>query len=520
MLLTLADYLDQAAAKNPDGEAWVASGTLPTSVTYEGLHARSGAVAGALQASGLDRGDRCAFFLRNRGEIIDLWFGMARSETIAVPVNFRSVDRELGHVLADAEPKVLITEPELLPVVESLRARGGGHDVRCVVLGDDAAVPDWAIPYGEWISSGDGRPADRRPTDPETPFFIGFTSGTTGAPKGAVVGHRGLIRNSLSLMLDYGAPSERGDRFLTLMPMFHSNSTWFGVTCVMAAATNVIAPGHSFDPEAVLALIDERRITHTSVVPTMLKLLVDLGPDIIGRYDLRSLHRFLCGSAPISAALKQQVETTLGCTVNEGYGATETGIVSSLRAGDPPDKKSSVGRPTIGMEVEIRDPDGHPVETGTVGEVWIRGEAVLLTEYRGRPDATAKALRPDGWCSAGDMGRLDKDGFLFLADRKNDLIISGGENVYPSEVESILLMHPAVAEAAVVGQPDAHWGEVVRAVIALRPGHEADVAELQTHCRRELAGFKIPRILDFVDALPKSPTGKILRRLVRAPADS
>ncbi|KWX67457.1 class I adenylate-forming enzyme family protein [Mycobacterium sp. NAZ190054] len=515
MLLTLADYLDQAAAKNPDGEAWVAA---EQSVTYEGLHQRSGAVSRALQASGLDRGDRCAFFLRNRGEIIDLWFGMARSGSVAVPVNFRSVERELHHVFDVADPQVLVTEPGLVPVVDALRLRGTGRDVRYVVLGAPGEVPPWAVPYDEWLADGDGRPADRRPAEPDVPFFIGFTSGTTGAPKGAVVGQRGMIRNCLSLMLDYGGPSERGDRFLTVMPMFHSNSTWFGIACVMAAATNVIWPGASFDPRAMLASIEEQRITHTSVVPTMLKRLVDLGPDIVGQYDLSSLRRFLCGSAPISAALKQQVETELRCSVSEGYGATETGIVSSLRPNDPPDKKSSVGRPIIGMEVEIRDPRGHPVEVGTVGEVWIRGESVLLTEYYGRPDATAKALLPDGWCSAGDMGRLDKDGFLFLADRRSDLILSGGENVYPSEVESVLLMHPAVAEAAVVGHPDAEWGEVVRAVVALRPGHEVNVPDLQTHCRGELAGFKIPRIVEVVDELPKSPTGKILRRLLREPA--
>lgn len=512
MLLTLADYLDQAAAKNPDGEAWVQG---ERSVTYRDLLERSAAVSRALQASGLERHDRCAFFLRNRGEIVDLWNGMARSTVTAAPVNFRSVERELSHVISVSEPKILITESCFLPVVSAVRERGLARAVEYVVIGERGEIPEWATSYDDWLARGAGSPDDRRPTDAEAPFFIGFTSGTTGAPKGAVVSHRGLIRNGLSLIGEYGAPSERDDRFLTVMPMFHSNSTWFGVTCVMAAATNVIAPGPSFDPEAILDTLAQQRITHTSVVPTMLKRLVDLGQDRAGAYDLGSMRYFLCGSAPISAALKDQVESHLGCVVNEGYGATETGIVSSLRPGDPPDKKASVGRPVIGMQVQIRDPNGKPLPEDTVGEVWVRGESVLLTEYRGRPEATAEALQPDGWCTAGDMGRLDKDGYLFLADRKNDLIISGGENIYPSEVESVLLMHPAVAEVAVVGQADADWGEIVRAVVALRPGQHADLAELQTHCRRDLAGFKIPRVITFVDELPKSPTGKILRRMVR-----
>ncbi|MDF2825949.1 MAG: long-chain-fatty-acid--CoA ligase, partial [Mycobacterium sp.] len=414
-----------------------------------------------------------------------------------------------------SEPKVLITESCFLPVVRAVRERDPGRGVQYVVLGELDEIPDWAISFEVWLARGAGRSADRRPTDAGEPFFIGFTSGTTGAPKGALVSHRGLIRNGLSLISEYGAPSERDDRFLTVMPMFHSNSTWFGVSCVMAGATNVIAPGPSFDPEAILATIAAQRITHTSVVPTMLKRLVDLGQERAGAHDLGSMRYFLCGSAPISAALKEQVETYLKCSVNEGYGATETGIVSSLRPGDPPDKKASVGRPVIGMQVEIRDPAGKPLPADTVGEVWVRGESVLLTAYRGRPEATAEALRPDGWCTAGDMGSLDKDGYLFLADRKNDLIISGGENIYPSEVESVVLTHPAVAEAAVVGHPDDDWGEIVRAVVALRPGRQLEVGELQSHCRRDLAGFKIPRIVEFVDELPKSPTGKILRRMVR-----
>ena len=512
MLLTLADYLDQAAAKNPDGEAWVQG---QRSVTYGDLHRRSALVSRALQASGLQQEDRCAFLLRNCGEIVDLWFGMARCGVTAAPVNFRSVERELCHVIAVSEPLILITETSFLPVVAAARERLTDRALEYVVIGRPDEIPDWAVPYDTWLTRGEGRSTDRRPADPETPFFLGFTSGTTGAPKGALVSHRGLIRNGLSLIAEYGAPSERDHRFLTVMPMFHSNSTWFGISCVMAAATNVIAPGPSFDPEAILATIAAQRITHTSVVPTMLKRLVDVGQERASAHDLGSLKHFLCGSAPISAALKDEVESHLRCSVNEGYGATETGIVSSLRPGDPPDKKSSVGRPVIGMQVQIRDPDGKAVPAGTVGEVWVRGESVLLTAYRGRPDATAEALHPDGWCTAGDMGSLDKDGYLFLADRKNDLIISGGENVYPSEVENVLLMHPAVAEVAVVGQADAHWGEIVRAVVACKPGARCDVADLQSHCRRELAGFKVPRVVDLVDELPKSPTGKILRRLVR-----
>ncbi|GAA0193764.1 fatty acid--CoA ligase [Cytobacillus oceanisediminis] len=512
MLLTLSDHLDQSAAKNPGGQAWVHG---DRAVTYTELVDRTAAVARALLMSGLDKGDRCAFLLRNRGEVVDLWFGMARVGVVAVPVNFRSVERELLHVLHDAEPRLLLVEPALLPVAAAARERDPELDVRFVVLGTPEETPAWAETYDDWLAAGSGSPIDARTVDPDSPFFIGYTSGTTGRPKGAVVPHRGLVRNSLSLMLEYRAPSERDDRFLTLMPMFHSNSTWFGVTCAMAGATNVISPDLSFDASRVLGLLESERITHTSVVPTMLKLLVDLGPEALTGRDLSHLRRFLCGSAPISVNLKRSVEELLGCEVGEGYGATETGIVSSLRTEDPPEKKASVGRPVVGAEVEIRDPFGRVLPAGEVGEVWIRGETILLSEYWRNPAATASTLEKSGWCSVGDMGCLDEDGYLFLADRKNDLIISGGENVYPSEVEGVLLTHDAVAESAVVGRPDERWGEIVRAVVSLRPGHETTAEEIQAHCRRELAAYKIPRVVEFVDELPKNPTGKILRRVVR-----
>lgn len=509
MRMNLNQFLGQSVAKRGAAVAWEWG---DTSMTYAEFGERVDRIAAAVAAAGLRLGDRCAFLLHNRPEILELYFGLAARGVVAVPVNFRSVEREITHVLDDSSPRVLVFEEALLPVVAEVRDRTPDRTISYVIIGSG---PRWAKRYDEWLAESAEYEPEQVIVEPDAPFFLAYTSGTTGAPKGAVITHAGLIRNNLSLMLEYGAASETRSRFLTLMPMFHSNSTWFATGCMMVGGTNIIHPTGKFDARDVLRTIADRHITHTSVVPTMLKMMADLGPDAVRGLDLSSLEWFLCGSAPISLALKREVESTFQVRVSEGYGSTETGLVSSLRMSDPDSKKASVGRATIGTEISVRDHEGRACGIGEVGDVWTRGETVLLTEYWKNPAATAKAFDEDRWLTVGDMGYLDEDGFLFLTDRKNDLIISGGENVYPSEVEGVLLTHPDIAEVAVVPLPDDHWGQVVRAVVALKPGHRLSAAEVVAHARAGLAGFKVPRVVDFVDALPKNSTGKILRRLVR-----
>ncbi|MTD52550.1 class I adenylate-forming enzyme family protein [Amycolatopsis pithecellobii] len=510
MQLNLNDYLDQSGTKYGAEPAWK-SGSRQA--TYAELVATAGTVAGALTSAGVALGDRAAFLLRNCPEILELHAGMSRAGVVAVPLNFRSVARELAHVVNDSGSRVVVFGEEFADAMDEVRGIVD-PDIRYVMVGPSAA-PRWATPYGEWLDGGAPKAGLRVEIDPAHPYFIGYTSGTTGAPKGAVISHRALIRHVLALMLEYGAPSQPRDRFLSLMPMFHSNGTWFATAAMMAGALNVIHPSGGFDPREVMRVVAAERITHTSVVPTMLRMMVAIDPGELASLDTSSLTTILVGSAPVTLSLKREAERVLDVKVNEGYGATETGVVTSLRPGDPDEKQASVGRPTMGRAVSIRDDQGRECPVGTAGEIWTRGEGVLLDHYWNNPEATRAAFDASGWCAVGDMGYLDSDGYLFLTDRKHDMIISGGENVYPTEVESVLLDHPAVAEAAVIGLAHEHWGETVQAVVALKPGQVVTPQDLIEFSRAGLADFKVPRSVRFVDELPKSSTGKILRRLVR-----
>ena len=510
----LNDYLDQSCSKYGAELAWKFGSRQ---ATYGELGATSRTIAGALTSAGITMGDRAAFLLKNCPEVIEMHAGMSRVGAIAVPLNFRSVARELAHVLNDSESRVVVFGEEFVDTMDEVR-RIVAADTRYVMVGS-ADAPAWSASYAEWLQSGVQTAGLKSEIPSEQPYFIGYTSGTTGAPKGAVISHRALIRHVLALMLEYGAPSEPRDRFLTLMPMFHSNGTWFATAAVMAGALNVIQPSGGFDPREVLRAVAAERITHTSVVPTMLRMMVSIDPGDLALLDTSSLTSILVGSAPVTLNLKRDAERVLGAKVNEGYGATETGVVTSLRPGDPEEKHASVGRPTMGREVAIRDDQGRRCPVGTPGEIWTRGEGVLLDHYWNNPDATRAAFDTSGWVTVGDMGYLDADGYLFMTDRKHDMIISGGENVYPTEVESVLLGHPAVLEAAVVGMAHEHWGETVQAVIVLKSGEMVTAEDLVAFARTGLADFKVPRSVRFVDELPKSSTGKILRRLVRNAAN-
>jgi len=511
----LNDYLEQAGSKYGAEPAWKFGSRQGT---YGELVVTAGNVAGALVSAGIATGDRAAFLLKNCPEVIEMHAGMSRVGAIAVPLNFRSVARELAHVVNDSDSRVVVFGEEFIDAMDEVRGIVA-PDTRYVMVGSSDA-PRWSTPYAEWLDHGARKSGPKTEINPEHPYFIGYTSGTTGAPKGAVISHRALIRHVLTVMLEYGGPSEPRDRFLSLMPMFHSNGTWFGTAAMMAGALNVIHPSGGFDPREVLRVIAAERITHTSVVPTMLRMMVSVDSDDLARLDTSSLASILVGSAPVTLSLKREAERVLGAKVNEGYGSTETGVVTSLRPGDPDKKQASVGRPTIGREVSIRGDHGRECPVGTAGEIWTRGEGVLLDHYWNNPEATRAAFDSSGWCTVGDMGYLDADGYLFMTDRKHDMIISGGENVYPTEVESVLLDHPAVSEAAVVGIANEHWGETVQAVVVPKPGQTVTSEDLIEFCRVGLADFKVPRSVRFVGELPKSATGKILRRLVRDAAST
>lgn len=514
---TLVEALDLAVARDGDAPA-VRWGDR--ALTYGELAARVHRVAAGFAGLGLVPGDRVAIWAPNTGEFVELYLGAAAGGQIAVPVNFRFTPTEADHVLGDARPAALVIASEHLDTFARTRFAGEhGADLPVLVLSDGllaARHPDPAglgatRDYEPWLAAQDPAGTAHRPTA-EDPFFIGYTSGTTGFPKGAVVAQGPMIDNARQLIAEY-ADLGPDDRFLTLMPLFHSNSTWFAVTCVLTGATNVVAPSGGLDGRRIVELVDHHGVTATSVVPTILRMMLEGHRELGLRGS--TLRFLLSGSAPMTPALKTEIVETFDAALFEGYGATETGIVTSLPAEEQLDHLRSVGRVVTGKQIELRDPHGVPVPVGEVGELWVRGEGVLLTEYRGLPEATAEARDADGWLTVGDMARIDAEGYVELVDRKKDMIISGGENVYPTEVEEVLLQHEAVAEVAVVGLPDERWGERVHAVVVPPLGVEPDRDELLAVARAQLASYKLPRSIDVVPELPRTPTGKIQRRRVR-----
>jgi len=502
--LLVGNLLASSASKFPE-KTLVTFGTQR--FTYRMVDERANRLANAVLALGLKKGDRCAILFYNRAEWLEAYFGLARIGVIAVPVNFRFTAPEAEYVLNHSEPKALIYEEAFLPLVDAIRSRVPSFR-HFVCLGRSGDRD-----YAAWLEAASPSEPDCRVEETD-PLLIAYTSGTTGFPKGAVISHRKMVIHFALVPAQYGNINHT-DRMLVVMPLFHSNSIWFSEIMVMMGGSMVIYPSGGFDPEEILRTISEEEITLMSVVPTMLTMILNLPVPVRSKYGLASMKAVLTGSAPLMTRTKEQtIECFRNAVLFEGYGSTETGMVTVIRPEDQLGKVRSVGLATAGKEIRLLDDDGNDVPEGSVGELYARGLGILLVEYWNDPRGTAKAFRGD-WCTVGDMGRRDAEGFYYLEDRKADMIISGGENIYPTEVENVIVKHPGVLESVVVAIPDPVWGEKVHAVVVLKEGMDTKGDELIDFCRDKLAGYKRPRSIDFVQQLPKTPTGKLLRRQVR-----
>ncbi|MEH7235023.1 long-chain-fatty-acid--CoA ligase [Bacillus sp. JJ1562] len=505
MEFTLGKLLSITAAKYSSKTAIIFG---ETRYTYAEVEERANRIANALMKMGLKKGDCCAVLFYNRAEWLEIHHGLAKAGIIMVPINFRFTASEAKYVLNNSKAKAIIYEASFSELVEEIK-----EDTPSLAQYVGLGIKDNAINYEEWLkSSSSNHPAvDVRENDP---LLIGYTSGTTGFPKGAVITHRNLVTNHLVFAKEFGGINCT-DKVLLIMPMFHGNSTWFLQMMALNGGTSVVFPSTGFNPEELLSIIHKEKITFTSLVPTMLTMILNLPEKIKNKYDMSSLRMLLSSSAPIMSKTKEEtLKFFPGIDVYEFYGATEAGIVTLLRPGDQTRKARSVGQVVVGQEVRLLDESGKKVPVGEIGELYVRGINVLLDEYWENPEATIEAHRED-WLTLGDMARMDEEGFVYLEDRKKDLIISGGENVYPSEVENVIARHPKVFEVAVIGLFDELWGEKVHAVVELKSGEVVEEQEIINYCRDKLAGYKIPKSVDFIEKLPKNPTGKIVRRTIK-----
>ncbi len=502
VLETLDELPRRQARERPDDPAIVFGGRT---TSFAELDRAANRVANALAAEGVGEGGRVAILAKNTDRWFELFFGALKLGAALVPVNFRLAAPEVAYILDDAKAEILFVDPDHTGL--AAEAAGGLATVRKIVR-FDGARGEWPD-YLAWRDAAPDTDTGRHATLEEVAVQM-YTSGTTGRPKGAQLTHR----NIAFLLAEGSAPlgySAR-DVNLTCMPLFHIAGNSIGLIGLHHGARGILLP--EAEPEAILRAIQEEGVTRTLFVPAVILFLMQ--HPRCKDTDFSTLEMVSYGASPIPFDLLRQAVDTMGCDFIQLYGLTETtGMITWLPPADHDGgpRMKSVGIATPGSEVRVVDAEGRDCAPGEVGEVVIRSPQTMIG-YWNLPEATAAAIR-DGWFHSGDAGYMDADGYLYLYDRIKDMIISGGENVYPAEVESVLFEHPAVADVAVIGVPDDKWGEVGKAVVVLADGQDADEAELLAFARERVAHFKAPKSAAFVDALPRNPSGKLLKRELR-----
>ena len=558
-LLTLAESVSAHARTQPHK---IGARDSRRALSFAQWDERASRLANALLGLGLDKGDRVALLAYNCIEWLELYVALARAGLVAVPINFRLAGPEIAYIVQHSGARALVVQEALAlaqaAAVQALHADWPIEPARCVLFGHTShgALPAGWHSYEDLIDAAPNS-APTVAVQPDDLFALMYTSGTTGRPKGAMRSHEGNALIALATALEFGL--SRDDVGLLVMPLCHANSLYFGVSFAMLGATIVVHDSAHFDPAALLALLARERITFTSLVPTHYILMLGLPDAVKAQHDLSRVGKLLVSSAPARRETKLAIlQLFSNGKLFELYGSTEAGWVTILRPDEQIEHLGSVGREWAGSgAIKLLDSTGHEVPDGEVGELYSR-TAYVFSGYWQDPDktnesfwwppqpgtaepaaiagavagavasavtaATTGAAGPQrcgaygsAWCSVGDMARRDAQGFIHLVDRKSNMIISGGENIYPSEVEAVLAAHPAVQDVAVIGMPDATWGESVLASVVLRPGHAASAVELEAWCRERLAGFKRPRRFVFMDdaQLPRTATGKIQHRLLR-----
>ncbi|WP_394934846.1 long-chain-fatty-acid--CoA ligase [uncultured Ilumatobacter sp.] len=508
---TTQPYLTQtvhtAARTRPDDDCLICGDRTSTNVEFRDRIAR---LAGAFQRLGIGPDDRIAMLSLNSDRLIEAFYACFWSGSVANPINSRWNPNEMAYAINDCGATALLVDDTFAPLAATMLAEVPSLTV--VIFSGDGDTPTDMLSFESLVAEGPAVPDAGRSGDDLA--MVLYTGGTTGASKGVMLSHTNLVTASLGML---AAGCGTGDVYLHAPPLFHIAGVQLLVGHFLSARGPQIIPP-AFDPVGILRDIQQHRVTDVLLVPTMMQMVLT-HPER-ANYDLGSLQRIYYGAAPMTdALLRTAMAAVPDAGFIQGYGMTETALTVMLPAyyytgeGLRLEKTGSIGKVTSTAELAIRDAEGNEVPPGTVGEISVRSASVMVG-YWGRPDLTAETIR-DGWLYSGDGGYVDDDGFVYLVDRIKDMIVSGAENVYSSEVEAALVTHPAVAMAAVIGVPDEKWGERVHAVIALRPDTSTTEAELIAHAKERIAAYKCPRTVEFVDALPISAAGKVLKNELR-----
>ena len=504
--MNLGQNLKMNAKKYP---RTVALKDAARSLTYPELNSRVNRLSHSLLSLGLKKGDKVAVLLENSIEIIEIYLATAKTGLVIVPINFRLVAKDIEYIVNNSDAKAFIVHDEFTVTVDPIKA-----ELKNIPAENYVAVGERKKGYREYeefISGSRDTEPDARVEARDTWILI-YTSGTTGKPKGVLRSHEAQFSFYLINGIDFGFTEH--DICMNVMPLCHINSTFFTFTFLYLGGSVYVHPARSFRAEEILEIVEREKITFISLIPTHYNLILNVSPEG-KKFNRSSITKLLCSSAPVRKDVKLAImEFFPGVQLFEAYGSTEAGIVTVLKPIDQLRKLGSIGYESLGTDfVKIIDENGNEPGTGGVGELFSRGP-MLFDGYYKLPEKTAQSHRGD-WFSAGDMARRDEDGFYEIVDRKDNMIITGGEHAYPSEVEQAVGSHPAVFDAAVIGLPDAKWGEKVTAIV-IKKG-EVTKQEIVDHCRDKLAAFKIPKEVFFIsqDEMPRTATGKILHRILR-----
>jgi acyl-CoA synthetase (AMP-forming)/AMP-acid ligase II len=511
-MLRLHDPFDFWVRETPNAELATFAGQR---TTYGEAATRVNRLANALLRAGLKRGDRIAYLSKNSVDYAIMFYACSKTGVVPVPLNYRLAPPEWQYIIDDAKARLLIARGEYVAAIEPVRAQLETVE-RAIALAADGAPSGWES-YDAFLGDAPETPPKAEVASGDDVYQM-YTSGTTGRPKGAVL-TQGAVTSHLA-QASFALNSSPGERALIVAPMYHAAAALMTFSTIWYGGALWIE--EDFHPVHAVRAMSEERIGRALLVPAMIQACLVMVPDVAERkYD--ALRYIVYGASPISEATLRRAIEVFGCDFLQGYGMTETtAAVTYLLPSDhhralrdKPELLLSAGRAMVGTEVRVVDANDQDVPVGQVGEVIARGPQ-LMRGYWHLEDASRDALR-GGWMHTGDAGRMDEEGYLYISDRVKDMIVSGGENVYPREVEEVLFQHPAVADVAVIGVPDEKWGETVKAIVVVREGATVEAAEIIEFCQGRLAGYKRPRSVDFVQELPRNPSGKVLKRELREP---
>lgn len=482
-------------------------------MSFSEYNTRANRLANGLLGLGLEKGDRIAVISCNCLEFMEIYASVAKAGLVAVPINWRLAGKDIEYIVNNSDAKAIIVGDEFVGNVNSVKDKFKKIPAdNYIVIGEE--TPSGYKNFEDVVSSG----ADTEPNvkvEGKDTWILLYTSGTTGTPKGVLRSHESYISFFLINEVEFGFTSD--DYALILMPLCHVNSTFYSFVFTYIGASVYVLLEKGFDPVKVLEIIDEEDITFSSMIPTHYNLILNVPEEVKRNFDGRSIKQLLCSSAPVRKQTKLDIMKFFpNAALFEAYGSTEAGLVTLLRPEEQLKKLGSIGKECVGTDqIKLLDENGKEVSLGEVGELYSRGP-MMFDEYYQLPERTKEAFRGD-YFSAGDMAKKDEDGYYHLVDRKANMIITGGEHVYPSEVEEVISQHPKVFDVAVIGVPHDKWGEAVKAVVIPKEGEKPTEQEIIDFCRDRMAGYKKPKSVDFIrpEEMPRTTTGKILHRELR-----